>query len=121
MTKVLVVDDDDALRESLCDILEGAGLDAFGAADGGSALAVIRAGGVDAMVLDMHMPGLSGLGVLAELEGGRPNVVVYSAFEYVDQRALTSAFGDRVCAVLRKPTSPRELVHRVVECAGAGT
>ena len=121
MVKVLVVDDDDALRESLCDILEGAGVEACGAADGGAALEAIRDGDVDAMVLDMHMPGLSGLGVLAALEAGRPNVVVYSAFEYVDQRALTSAFGDRVCAILRKPTPPGELVHRVFECAGIGS
>jgi DNA-binding response OmpR family regulator len=121
MTSVLIVEDDEDLRESLCDILEGAGLMATGAANGSAALEAVRAGGVDTMVLDMHMPGLSGVEVLEALDPSVPTVVVYSAFEYVDQRMLMETFGDRICAILRKPTPPRELVMRVTKCAGAGT
>ena len=62
---VLVVDDDDVIRETLCELLEMHGHHAVGARDGVEALALLRSGDrVSFMVLDLAMPGMSGFQVL---------------------------------------------------------
>ena len=62
---VLVVDDDDDVRETLCELLELHGHHAVGARDGGEALALLRSGAkVRFMVLDLAMPQMNGLEVL---------------------------------------------------------
>lgn len=65
---VLVVDDDDVIRETLCELLEMHGHHAVGARDGVEALAVLRSGDrVSFMVLDLAMPNMNGLQVLRVL------------------------------------------------------
>jgi CheY-like chemotaxis protein len=65
---VLVVDDDDEVRETLCELLEIHGHHAVGAADGVEALALLRSGEkVAFMVLDLAMPHMNGLQVLKVL------------------------------------------------------
>ena len=67
---VLVVDDDDEVRETLCELLELHGHHAVGAADGIEALAVLRSGEkVSFMVLDLGMPHMNGLEVLKVMAG----------------------------------------------------
>jgi CheY-like chemotaxis protein len=62
---VLVVDDDDVVRETLCELLELHGHRAVGARDGVEALAYLRSGKhVRFMVLDLAMPHMNGLQVL---------------------------------------------------------
>ena len=65
---VLVVDDDDVVRETLCELLEMHGHHAVGARDGVEALALLRGGErVSFMVLDLAMPYMNGLQVLRVL------------------------------------------------------
>ncbi len=61
--KILVVDDNDAIRTGLCEFLERADAcyQCEGASDGDEALARATASKPDVVVLDMHMPGMSGL------------------------------------------------------------
>jgi CheY-like chemotaxis protein len=62
---ILVVDDDDVVRETLCELLELHGHHAVGVRDGVEALAVLRSGEkVRFMVLDLAMPHMNGLQVL---------------------------------------------------------
>jgi CheY-like chemotaxis protein len=68
--EVLVVEDDDAIREVLRDLLEGAGYVVQGARDGPVALAILRASERGLLVLlDNLLPGLNGAEVLAALDG----------------------------------------------------
>jgi signal transduction histidine kinase/CheY-like chemotaxis protein len=60
MVKVLVVDDEEAVRQLLCEILEDAGCEAAQAASGREALALFDAGRFDAVFTDIGMPGMSG-------------------------------------------------------------
>jgi DNA-binding NtrC family response regulator len=80
MPRVLVVDDEAGVRESLrmllqreCEVATAAGVD--------EALAALRAAPVDLILLDLVMPGRSGLDLLAELQGrgGGPPVMVVTA------------------------------------------
>jgi DNA-binding response OmpR family regulator len=70
--RVLVVEDDSALRSALRSVLEQEGFTIFEAADGTRAIEQVDRLGPDAVVLDLHMPGLDGYGVLRQLRA-RPS------------------------------------------------
>lgn len=67
MPTVLIVDDDAALREGLAETLADLGHRAEQAPDGAAALTRLAQGGVDAVLLDLRMPGLDGMEVLRRL------------------------------------------------------
>lgn len=79
---VLVVDDDEVYRARLLLAFEGRGFLARGASDPAGALALARIHPPDYAVLDLRMPGGSGLAVLAELKRIRPetNVVMLTGY-----------------------------------------
>ncbi len=84
MARVLIVDDDAALREGIAETLGDLGHEAEEVGDGAAALARLALGGVDAVLLDLRMPGMDGLAVLRALralrEGGAmPPVAVLTA------------------------------------------
>ncbi len=81
MPTVLIVDDDAALREGLAETLADLGHRAEQAADGAAALARLAQGGVDAVLLDLRMPGLDGMEVLRRLRArpDAPPVAVLTA------------------------------------------
>ena len=65
--RILVVDDDPALRESLQLVLSAEGYAAAGAADGDAALARIEAESFDVILCDLRMPGMDGMELLPQL------------------------------------------------------
>ncbi|HLE88784.1 MAG TPA: response regulator, partial [Candidatus Limnocylindria bacterium] len=79
--RILVVEDDRTLRQALTYNLEREGYDARSAVDGEQALAAIRDGGLDLVLLDLMLPGMSGMEVLrtARAEGIDTPVVILSA------------------------------------------
>ena len=77
---VLLVDDEDALLRTLSMNLRARGYDVTTAADGEAALAALRSQAPDAVILDLGLPGISGVEVLRELRGwSSVPVVVLSA------------------------------------------
>lgn len=65
-TSILVVDDEAALRNALAQFLRKEGYEVDTAADGAGALERVRQGGVHLMLLDVRMPGMSGIDVVPE-------------------------------------------------------
>ena len=61
---IYLADDDDAVRDSACALLEAHGLTVRGFASAAAMLEETRGEGADFLVLDLHMPGLSGLELL---------------------------------------------------------
>jgi CheY-like chemotaxis protein len=78
---VLVVDDEPLVRQLLCDILQGAGYITHAAEGGLQAVEIARKEIIDVVLLDIMMPGMSGLEVLARLGELIPNspVVIVTA------------------------------------------
>ena len=77
--RVLVVDDDPGIRDALRMILEYEGYQVLTAADGKTALASLDADSVDAVLLDIKMPGMDGLEILdriAEREAAPPVLMI---------------------------------------------
>ncbi len=67
MPTILIVDDDAAMRGSIAETLSDAGHAVLTAADGEKALEILRRQTVDAVLLDLRMPGMDGLEVLARI------------------------------------------------------
>lgn len=72
--KLLLVDDDELLRERMARALTKRGLEVHPAANADEAVAVARAEGPDLAVLDLKMPGRTGLELLTELRGLLPEL-----------------------------------------------
>lgn len=68
--KVLVVDDNQDVRDLVVHILSADGFHVYSAADGSIALAILNSNQVDLVLLDVMMPGKSGLEVLKEIRSG---------------------------------------------------
>jgi two-component system, NtrC family, response regulator HydG len=116
---VLVVDDDGDFAESLKETLLGAGYSALLAHDGGTALAKLRDGTVDVMVLDLRLPVRSGLEVCQELaRAGRavPTIVVTGYPR--EEAAAIEALKSNVSDVLVKPVDLRALLQAVDQARG---
>ena len=86
--KILVVDDESSIRQSLSAILEDEGFDVFMAHDGATALELIGKELPDAVLLDIWMPGQDGLEVLKEIRTQHPDlkIVMMSAYDGVNER-----------------------------------
>ena len=107
---VLVVDDDDAVRSSVADILRSAGHTTIQVADGEAALRVLRTFRCDAMVLDLRMPGLDGFAVLTALAQAPP-VVTLSAFRV--NTLARERVRSKIVRHLLKPVHPQVLLDAV--------
>ena len=112
---VLVVDDHEAIRTSVAELLRSAGYTVLEAENGGRALEMLGDNEVGCMVLDLRMPGVSGLKVLDSLTDPPP-VIITSAF------ALDAEEKERVDSKiflqLVKPFHPRRLIDAVASAIG---
>jgi DNA-binding response OmpR family regulator len=114
--RILVVDDDLTIGEVVGDYLRDAGLEARHAADGPSALSLAREWPPDLVVLDLMLPGISGLEVCKQLRAahggahGLPVIMLTALGEEPDRVAGLEAGADDY---VTKPFSPRELALRV--------
>jgi CheY-like chemotaxis protein len=112
---VLVVDDHEAIRTSVADLLRTAGYRVAEAENGQAALDVLRAHKVGALVLDLRMPGVDGLKVLESLEDPPP-VIITSAFSLdLDEQQRVDA---KIFVQLVKPFHPRRLIEAVAAAIG---
>jgi len=108
---ILVVDDDDRLRKLLKKFLHEQGFMVSEAADAQQARARLKWFTFDAMVLDVMMPGQTGLEFLDSLNGSAPPTLMLSAMGEVDDRIQGLEKGAEDYLV--KPFEPKELVLRI--------
>jgi len=111
--RILVVEDDRTLRQALVFNLEREGYEVRGAVDGEQALAAAHDGGIDLMLLDLMLPGMSGLEVLRTMraEGIDTPVVILSAKGGEVDRVVGLKVG--ADDYIPKPFSRPELLARV--------
>jgi CheY-like chemotaxis protein len=114
-TSVLVVDDEQGMRETLVDILEGAGYGVDTASDGNIALERVRARDFDVVVMDIKMPGRDGVSVLREVDGPPPEVILMTAYAVDEQ--LRGAMDANAYAVVHKPFHVAHLLRLVADAA----
>lgn len=112
MNRILLVEDDVALRNSVRQILERQGYQVRVATDGAAGVRELQAGPCEVLLLDIGLPFVDGWKILATLEGKRlPSVIVISARgeEHDKVRALDMGADD----YLAKPFGAEELLARI--------
>lgn len=108
--RILVVEDDVALREELVQGLAASGFAASGLGDGESAALAASVVPPDAMLLDIEMPILDGLRLAQEMQALQPRtrLVIMSGHGY-SRRAARDLLGPGI-AILRKPFALDDLL-----------
>ncbi|MFN0084050.1 MAG: sigma-54-dependent transcriptional regulator [Blastocatellia bacterium] len=118
--RILVAEDNEAMRDLLQEVLEDAGYTTIVAADGRQAIAHIERLGqmIDLVITDVRMPGLTGDGLLAAVreKRGETPVIVITAFGSVEQAVAMVKAG--AYQYLTKPFKNADLLGIVEEALG---
>jgi DNA-binding response OmpR family regulator len=112
-TRLVVIEDEQAIRRGIADALRASGYEVSEAADGVRGLEEAARAGVDLVLLDLMLPRRDGLDVLADLRRSRPAlpVIILTARGSEDDRVRGLKMGADDYVV--KPFSARELLARV--------
>jgi len=117
VTTILLVDDDDLVRETVAGILADRGYGVHKAAHGREALAILaREAAVDAVILDIMMPEMEGIEALREMRKHRPAlpIIMISGGDrsgWTDALDMASKLGAN--RTLPKPFSPAQLIEHL--------
>ena len=119
--KIVVVDDEPAITNTLCKILREAGYPAFAAYEAEGAMMLCRHYSPSMLITDVNMPGISGIELAQQLSREMPacHVILFSG--HVDTAPLLAVArtqGDHF-ECLAKPVHPVELLERIRAIAGA--
>ena len=114
-TRIVVADDDQDILDLVVFKLTQAGYDAVAVGDGVAALAAIEADLPRLAILDVMMPGLSGIDVLRKVRANEAtkDLAVILLTARARDSDLDTGFATGASDYVIKPFSPRELMHRV--------
>jgi DNA-binding NtrC family response regulator len=115
--RVLVVDDEDVMRKAWTRILRPPEFEVRAAARAEQALAELERGPFDAVVLDIVMPGMSGLDALPMIKLRWPGVEVLMTTAHAGLDAAAQAVGLGACAFITKPFESIDAVAEAVRAA----
>src|ERR1700752_2762896 len=117
--EIFVVDDDAAVRDTLSMVLSTAGYQVICFADGAALLAVARSRTPAAILLDVHIPGKSGLDILRELHGEDYPAPIFMISGQGDIAMAVSAIKNGALDFIEKPFRGTDLVTRLDEAIDA--
>ena len=117
--EIFVVDDDPAVRDTLSVVLSTGGYDVICFADGAALLAVARSRTPAAILLDVHIPGKSGLDILKELHGEDYPAPIFMISGQGDIAMAVSAIKNGALDFIEKPFRGTDLVTRLDEAIDA--
>jgi len=122
MIRVLLADDHKLVRDGLKGILGAAsGIEVAGeAASGDEALALVRAQAFDVALLDLSMPGLSGIDLIKRLRLERPALRILVLSMHGEQQYATRALKAGAAGYLTKDTAAEQLVSALRKVAAGG-
>jgi len=117
--EIFVVDDDPAVRETLSLVLSAGGYKVICFADGAALLAVARTRTPSCILLDVHIPGTSGLDILKELHGEDYPAPIFMISGQGDIAMAVSAIKNGALDFIEKPFRGSEIVGRLDEAIEA--
>lgn len=112
-SKVLIVEDDEGLREALVDTLALAGYEWLEADSAEDALVKLKSNNVDIVVSDVQMAGMGGLALLRNIKQHWPNLPVLLMTAYANIEDAVSAMKDGAIDYMAKPFAPEVLLNMV--------
>jgi FixJ family two-component response regulator len=117
--EIFVVDDDPAVRDTLSLVLTASGYEVVCFPDGAALLTVARGRTPSALLLDVHIPGKSGLDILRELHGEDYPAPIFMISGQGDIAMAVSAIKNGALDFIEKPFRGSEIVARLNEAIGA--
>jgi DNA-binding NtrC family response regulator len=111
--KILIVDDEERFRTTMCKLLTVRGLEASAIGEGKEALKELREKSYDVIILDVRMPEMSGIQVMAELRKLDPfiEVIIMTGYASVDTAKKIMELG--AYDYLLKPYNIDELMEKI--------
>ena len=130
MSRILVIDDDPAVRMTIKLVLERDGHAVELATNGLAGMQAIKAGGIDLLIVDIFMPGMDGIETIREVHRHQPDMpaIVISGtslegpglrepgLQAPDFLAMAVKLG--AVRSLQKPFKPRDIIAAVRQCLG---
>ena len=120
MTRILIIDDDKAVREATQIMLAAQGYDVVTAEDGRSGIEIVKNGAIDLAIVDIFMPGMDGLTVTQAIHRNSPNlpIIAMSGFMFGGQCPTMPYFDDMAAEAgavfaLYKPFRPAQLIQAI--------
>ena|SRR5579859_1615253 len=112
--KILLIDDDVELCETFCDVLQSGGHDVHVLHSGSEAFRLVSRIVPDVVILDMHLPGISGILVLSHIRHmsrlAHTSIIIVSGYADLASTAKTVWGAD---LYLPKPVTPKELLEAI--------
>ncbi len=106
---ILIVDDDEIMRETLLDVLKKSGYEIYAEGSGNGALSLIKKHIIDLVLLDMKLPDIDGLEVLKKIKELDTDILVIIMTAYSDVQTAVSAMKLGAYHYINKPFELEEL------------
>lgn len=121
-TRVLIADDHAIMREGLLRVLaaDPSIVVAGEAANGHDVLTAVRAGGFDVLLLDLSMPGRSGVDLIKQVKSERPELRILVLSMHDEQQYAERAIRAGASGYLTKDTAAKQLVAAIGRIAAGG-
>ena len=113
MSRILVLDDDPHIVRTLEIMLKGDGHEVLTAASGEDALTIVQRENVDIALVDIQLPGMSGIDVLRRLKNGHRHIEVIVITAYGSIESAVESMKEGAFDYLTKPFSPDQVRHRL--------
>jgi FixJ family two-component response regulator len=110
---IVVVDDDDTLRDSLDDLLQSVGFRVHGFASAEAFLQAPPAPETACLLLDVRLPGMNGLELQRQLGGTHRRIPIIFITAYADDAMRAHALAAGAVAVLSKPCREADLLQAI--------
>jgi DNA-binding response OmpR family regulator len=110
--RILIIDDEPSVRQTLARIMQQAGLEVTTAEGGEQGLAFLEGADFDLVYMDLRMPGLPGLDVLNLIHTRRPNLPVILFTAQPDVNSAVEALRRGAIDYLLKPLKPELIIER---------
>jgi len=114
-TNILVVDDEEGMRETLGDVLEDKGYNVVLVEDGYKAIQRIKQTPFSIIFMDVKMPGIDGVETFEEIKKVNPEVAVVMMTGYSVEDMIKKSLNKGAYTVIYKPFDPAKLIKIVEE------
>jgi DNA-binding NtrC family response regulator len=113
MVKVLIIDDDIGIRETMKDILDEEGFETDLASNGEIGIDAVERDGFDLILLDMKMPGLSGMDVFTRIKALKPDLKIYIITAHAIDDTFYATNHDEIAGIFYKPIPINTLLNQI--------
>ncbi len=114
-TRLLIVEDDIDLCVGLADILTAEGYQVDSAHDGGEGLALLERDAHEIVLLDIKLPGMTGIEILGRMKCRPPRgrIFIMSGAPDAEERLAAEGVGHMIAGIFRKPFDINSLLTRI--------